>query len=228
LPKAVLFDYDGVLVDSMSYHVRAWQIVFKDFHIDIEPSVVLLAEGARSIELAREVLAENDITLAEDKLVAFVDKKQQRYREITKARFSADAEKLILKIKDNGMRVGVVSGGARTDIEHLVPPRIFEILDVMVTGDDVAIGKPDPEGYLSGADKLGVLPEDCLVIENAPFGIQAAKLAGMKVVAITTTLPRRHLAGADFYATDLVEVQNQWRSIFETESAKSPLAQKVV
>ena len=211
--KAVLFDYDGVLVDSMGYHVQAWQIVFKDFHIDIQPEDVLLTEGARSIELARQVLSEHDIAIPEDKLVEFVDKKQQTYHRITQASFSEDARKLIPKIKKQGTKVGVVSGGARFDIEKLLPHDIRVQVNVIISGDEVRHGKPDPEGYVKAAGALEVSPAECLVIENAPFGIEAAKRAGMKVAAITTTLSRRKLRGADFYARDLQELEKNWNEL---------------
>jgi len=213
LLKAVLFDYDGVLVNSMSYHVQAWQIVFKDFNIDIRPEDVLLTEGARSIELAREILSKHTFSISEDKLVEFVNKKQRTYHEITGARFLEDAGKFILKIKKSAMRIGVVSGGARFDIEKLLPPGVRAQIDVIVSGDEVRNGKPDPEGYLKAARALDVPPGECLVIENAPFGIQAAKFAGMKVAAIATTLSRRHLIGADFYARDLAELEKNWDEI---------------
>lgn len=225
--KAVLFDYDGVLVNSMGFHVQAWQIVFKDFNIDIRPEDVLLTEGARSIELARQVLSENNISISEDRLVEFVDKKQRAYHEITSARFLEDAGKFILKIKKSGMRVGVVSGGARLDIEKLLPHEVRRQIDVIVSGDEVSNGKPDPEGYLKAARALEVLPVECLVVENAPFGIQAAKRAGMKVAAVTTTLPRRQLPGADFYADDLSQLDRRWHSVFRSQSQKRSLLPKV-
>jgi len=224
--KAVLFDYDGVLVDSMGYHVQAWQIVFKDFNIGIQPEDVLLTEGARSIELARQVLSKNDISISEDRLVEFVDKKQMTYREITGAKFSEDAGKLILKIKKQDMRVGVVSGGARLDIELLVPADVRTQIDVIISGDEVHNGKPDPEGYLKAARALEVLPAECLVVENAPFGIHAAKRAGMKVAAVTTTLQRRQLPGADFYADNLSHLDQQWHSIFRPQIQKRSLVPK--
>lgn len=213
--KAVLFDYDGVLVDSMSYHVRAWQMVFKDFNVDIHPEEVLLTEGARSIELARQVLSEHNISITEDKLADFVTKKQNTYRQITRARFSEEAGRLIFKIKNSGMKAGVVSGGARFDIEKLLPYEVRRQIDVIISGEDVRRGKPDPEGYVKAAQKLGVLPAECLVIENAPFGIQAAQRAGMKVAAVATTLPRYQLNGADFHADDLSDLNKQWHSIFK-------------
>ncbi len=215
--KAVLFDYDGVLVDSMNYHVQAWQIVFKEFNIEIRPEEVLLAEGARSIELARQILSQNNILIAEDKLVEFVEKKQRTYHEITGAKFLEDARKLILKVKKREMRVGVVSGGARFDIENSLPPDVRGQIDVIISGEDVRRGKPDPEGYLNAAQKLGVLPAECLVIENAPFGIEAAKRAGMKVAAVATTLPRHLLNGADFHADDLAHLNKQWPLIFKPQ-----------
>ena len=90
--KAVLLDYDGVLVNSMPFHVQAWQIVFEDFDIEIKPEVVLLTEGSRSIELARKIFEEQNVSMTEDDLIDFVAKKQQIYRDITPAQLSNGAE----------------------------------------------------------------------------------------------------------------------------------------
>jgi len=80
----------------------------------------------------------------------------------------------------------------------------------VITGDDVSKGKPDPEAYLKAANELNVVSSECLVIENAPLGIEAAKRAEMRVVALTTTLDREVLSGADYYAKDMQDFEFIW------------------
>lgn len=210
LIKAVLFDFDGVLVNSMSFHVKAWQTIFRDIDIEIKPEDVLLTEGSRSIELARQILTKKNVETSEEALINLVAKKQRKYREITKAKLTNSAESFIIELKKQGMLIGLVTGTPRLNVEEILTPELISRIDVMVTADDTQAGKPNPECYLKAVSLLNVEPGQCLVVENAPLGIQAAKNAGMKVVALTTTLNRSYLVGADFYATDLSDLENSW------------------
>ncbi|MFQ5772464.1 MAG: HAD family hydrolase, partial [bacterium] len=102
----------------------------------------------------------------------------------------------------------------RLNVEKILSPEVISQFDVIVSGDETRKGKPSPEGYLQAARKLHLAPGHCFVIENAPLGIMAAKRAGMKVVALTTTLDRLYLDGADFYAMNLADLENNWNKIF--------------
>jgi beta-phosphoglucomutase len=217
LLKAVLFDYDGVLVDSMSYHMQAWQTVFRDVNLEIKSEEVYLTEGSRSIELARKIFSEHHLPITEEELIKFVDKKQQVYQQITKAKLTDGAEALIRKFKEDGLQVGLVTGSTRFNVNATLPPHILSQFDIIITGDETQNGKPHPEGYINAARALGVKPAACLVIENAPFGIQAAKNAGMKVAALTVTLDRGQLEGADYYAASLHDLEKNWNTIFKPQ-----------
>lgn len=208
--KAVLFDFDGVLVDSMPFHVQAWQEVFRAYGIEIRPEEVLLTEGCRSIELAAKVFAERGRSAGNGALQELVARKQQRYQEITKASMDDAAPGLITRLKNENRFTGLVTGTSRSNVEKVLSREHLALFDVLVTGDEVANGKPDPEAYLKAAEILEVPPSECLVVENAPLGIQAAKQAGMNVVALTTTLDVHLLKGADFYAENLADLEKNW------------------
>ncbi len=223
LLKAVLFDYDGVLVDSMSYHVEAWQTVFREVNLEIQPEAVYLTEGSRSIELARNIFSERHLEITEEELSKFVDKKQRVYQQITKAKLTDGAEVLITKLRGERLRIGLVTGSTRFNVQVTLPPPILSQFDIIITGDETQNGKPHPEGYLNAARALRVKPEECLVIENAPFGIQAAKNAGMKVAALTVTLDRTQLDGADFYAKGLSELNSQWQRLIRVLMDKNKM-----
>jgi beta-phosphoglucomutase len=210
LIQAVLFDYDGVLVNSMAFHVKAWQAVFSDYNIPVKPEDILLTEGSRSFELALKIFEDWKYDISQDQLIDFIQKKQQYYQKITEAKLQPGAELLIQRLKQQGIKIGLVTGSNRKNVEVVLNPEIISEFDVTVTGDEVREGKPNPEAYLKAARVINVEPGHCLVIENAPLGIEAAKSAGMKVVALTTTLDRRYLKDADFIANDLMEVSNHW------------------
>jgi beta-phosphoglucomutase len=103
--------------------------------------------------------------------------------------------------------MAVVTGGYRDRVSQIVNEYFDGYFSAVVTSDDVKRTKPFPEPYLKGATLLGVRPAQCLVIENAPIGIQAAKKAGMKVLAVTTTLTKDYLHEADFIADGFVEIE---------------------
>ncbi len=211
--KAVLFDYDGVLVNSMPFHVKAWQSVFTDFEIAIKPEEVLLREGARSIELAREIFADRSLEISELELKEFVDKKQQIYRKITEAKIENGTEAFLKNLRKQGKLIGLVTGTVRLNIEHSHSPEFIGLFNTIVTADDIKNGKPNAECYLNAARQLTISPNNCLAVENAPLGIQAAKNAGMQVAALMTTLDKAILPDADFYANDLGEFETIFEKI---------------
>ena len=202
--KAVLFDYDGVLVNSMPFHVKAWQSVFADFKITIEPEEVLLREGARPIELAHEIFADRSVEISELELKQLIDRKQKSYRKITEAKIENGTKSFLKNLRKQGKLIGLVTGTVRLNIEHSHSSEFIGLFDTIITADDIKNGKPNPECYLNAAKELVVSPEHCLAVENAPLGIQAAKNAGMQVAALMTTLDKESLPNADFYANDLV------------------------
>ncbi|MFQ5677678.1 MAG: HAD family hydrolase, partial [bacterium] len=217
LVQAILFDYDGVLVNSMPFHVQAWQTVFREYDIEIRPEDVLVREGSRAIELATEVFAEHAIEISQDDLQAFVDRKQESYRSLANIWFEPVAESLLSTLKRNGFLLGLVTGSARRNVMFSANGQVLSLFDAIITNDETEKGKPNPECFLKAADALSVPPEQCLAIENAPLGIQAAKNAGMRVVALTTTLEKGNLAGADTYFKDLREFANSWEKIIFTK-----------
>lgn len=203
LIQAVLFDYDGVLLDSMPYHVRAWQHAFAEYDVQLDPEEVLLAEGSPAPELAREIFSSRNIAVTAEEIQNLVVKKQTFYREITAARLLEGVEALLFKLDDAGMRLALVTGSERENVDKTLPASIAHLFDVVVTGDDVQNGKPAPDPYLKAAEKLELDPKSCLVIENAPYGIASAQRAGMIVAAVTTTLKREQLPDADVTAENL-------------------------
>lgn len=196
--EAVLFDLDGVLVDSEEVVVRVWTDWSEARGIDPE-RVLDVAHGRRTEETIRLVAPDLDADAEAAKLEEIETRDLDGVREIRGAR------ELLSSLAPGAWTV-VTSGTrplATKRMEHVglpVPERI-------VTAGDVENGKPHPEPYLKGAELLGVPPEGCVVIEDAPSGIGSARAAGMRVVAVATTYPQDELAEADAVARSLTEIQ---------------------
>lgn len=212
---AVLFDYDGVLMQSHPYHVQAWRAEFaaSDFDVDVADEDVLLYEGSMAINIGRRLFLKSGIAITEEELTAFTQRKQERYRQITRATVMPGVPEFVDFLSEAGTRIAIVTGTSRLNLEKSLPASLIKKFNGIVTCESVERAKPHPEPYLMGAEKLGVPPSKCLVVENAPLGIQAGKAAGMRVAALLTTLARGHLEGADVYFKDIVELHANWRLV---------------
>jgi len=185
---AILFDLDGVLVDSTGSVTRQWRRWAEDNIID--PQKVLdIAHGVRTIEIVRRLAPHVD---AEAEAL-MLEKREADDQEGVSVMSGAAA--LLASIPEG--RWCVVTSGTR----YLATARLklgnLPIPNVLVSADDVSKGKPDPQPYLMGAKLLGMNPVECLVIEDAPAGIRAAHAGGMKAIGITSTYPASGLQEAD-------------------------------
>jgi mannitol-1-/sugar-/sorbitol-6-phosphatase len=195
---AILFDLDGVLVDSTALVVRTWSEWAARRGLN-EEYLLEIAHGRRAVEIVRHMTPDLDAEAEVRELEGIEVENVGEVLEIEGAR------ELLSSLPRDGWTV-VTSGGRRLAVgrlEHLglpVPERI-------VTADDVANGKPHPEPYLKGAEVLGARPEACVVIEDAPSGVRAAKEAGMKVVAIAATYSEEDLSEADAVVGRLKEIR---------------------
>jgi len=195
---AVLFDLDGVLVDSTRSVERQWRIWARARGID-EEKAVAVAHGVRAVEVIRAIAPHLDAAAEVRKL------ESQEAADHDGVAVMPGAAELVRTIPDR--RWGVVTSGRR----HLATARLklagIPIPRVMVTAGDVADGKPHPEPYLKGAERLGINPADCLVIEDAPAGIRSAHAGGMKVIALASTYPASALSEADAVVSKLDQIQ---------------------
>lgn len=198
--KAVLFDFDGVIGRTMEDNCQAWERACGEVGVSFDPEEFYLSEGMKSIEFARGLLARQG--RSEGEAEALVARKSEIYRSNNTFSLYGGVESLLKKLRGEGIKVGVVSGGSRA---RLLSGRSGELLgscDAVVTGDDLKAGKPAPEGYQRAASSLQVRPDECLVVENAPLGIQSAKSAGMRCIGVCSTLSPEHLRGADRVVRD--------------------------
>lgn len=196
--SAVLFDLDGVLVDSTGSVERQWRIWAREQGIDGD-KVMAVGHGVRAIEVIRAVAPHLD---------AVSEARKLERREIDDRDgivVMPGALDLVRAIPEGEWCV-VTSG-----THHLASERLrsvgLPVPRVLVAADDVINGKPHPEPYLKGAELLGVNPAECLVIEDAPAGIRAAHAGGMKVIALTSSYPAPVLSEADTVVQKLEQIK---------------------
>jgi mannitol-1-/sugar-/sorbitol-6-phosphatase len=195
---AILFDLDGVLIDSTRSVDRQWRIWAHEQGID-EEKVIAIAHGVRAIEVIRAVAPHLDAEAELRRLEA-----REANDKIDVAVMTGAAE-LVRAIPDG--RWGVVTSGTRPLASARLRLGGLPVPKVLVTAEDVANGKPHPEPYLRAAKLLGVKAEECLVIEDAPAGIRSARAGGMKVIALASTYPASKLGEADAVALKLNRIQ---------------------
>lgn len=202
--KAVLLDFDGVIANTIAYHVQAWQQVFASYQVEILAEDVCLLEGQLAEEIGRQLAQQKKVSLNEMTLKEMVKQKRAIYNQITKATVFPASRKLIELLKQNSIKIALVTGAIRQNIEPITGIEFLRNFDTIITGNEVVNTKPHPEPYLTAAKKLNVLPGECLVIENAPLGIRAAKLAAMFCIAVKTTFrDEKYLKEADLIVSDI-------------------------
>ncbi|MHB8605379.1 MAG: HAD family hydrolase [Thermoplasmatota archaeon] len=200
--KAVVFDVDGVLVESMPRHAEAYARVFAKRGVTIEPRDVYRREGKNSHEVIRSIVEERGLAFSAPELAAMSEEKQEIFYSYGALPVYPAVAATLAACKRRDWRIGLASGTWRANVEqHLAD--LLGGFDAVVTADDVKHTKPDPEPYLKAMSLLGVKPAETLVVENAPLGLASGQASGARVAIVLTTLPRDDLPGADAYFSDL-------------------------
>ncbi len=194
--KGIIFDSDGVLVDSMPYHAQAWVQVFKDEGIHVRKEDIYEVEGSNHVGVINAIFRKADKSPGKDTYDSLLDKKRGLFMKNNRAkRFEGMYE--CMQLLKSKYKIAVASGADRTIVKDLMERFYPDVFDVLITGEDVENGKPDPEPYAKAAERLGVGADECIVVENAPLGVQSAKNAGMYCVAVATYVPAEELSEAD-------------------------------
>jgi sugar-phosphatase len=196
--SAILFDLDGVLVDSTRAVDREWRLWARRKGLDGD-AIMAIAHGVRTVEVIQRVAPHLDADV-EARLIEDEEAGDQDGVAVMPG-----AAALLRSIPLG--RWGVVTSGSRPLASARLRFCGLPVPEVLVTSDDVTNGKPHPEPYLKGAAGLGYQPADCLVIEDAPSGIQSARAGGFKVVGITSTYGAEALGLADAVIGRLEQIQ---------------------
>ena len=195
--RGALFDLDGVIADTPRYHYLAWKHMFEREGGTIPELSVLLNEGRKSRDILPILMRESGIHIPVERQNGFIEEKRSFYRTIARIECYPEAFEVIRALKQRGFKIALVTGSARKNMQHALNPEQQSLFDLILTGDEVHRAKPLPDPYLDAAFRLGLEPDECAVVENAPLGIEAAKAAGMYCIALETTLDRSQLRSAD-------------------------------
>ena len=198
--EAILFDLDGTLADTMEDNFLAWKKSFEQYNTNITREDYFPLEGLNLLEISNIICKK--YSLSSDNSSRIVKLKNKYYLENHDFRFYPGAEELVNVLKKDKL-LALVSTSPREKLEKTVPKNFLKNFNVIISGDDVQHGKPAPEPYLKAIDALFLKPEQCIVIENAPFGIQSAKAAGIYCIALATTLSKKELKLADEIVCDI-------------------------
>lgn len=194
--NSLIFDVDGVLVDSMPCHADAWISTFSEVGIDIIRQDIYDIEGSNHTGIIKFIFKKAGRE-AEPELI---EKLRVRKRELffrNKKISSFEGMYDLLKTLKERFHLAVVSGSDRPIVDSMMNEFYPDIFEVIISGADVTNGKPHPEPYLKAVDMLGVKKEKCLVIENAPLGVDSAKNAGLYCVTVPTYVAAEKLKRAD-------------------------------
>ena len=215
-PKAVLFDMDGVLYDSMPHHAIAWQESMKRFGIDMTEADAYATEGARGIDTIRQIATRQGKEVSLEEAQRMYDEKSRIFHEMPDAPIFDGVFDIMEKIKRAGMTVNVVTGSGQRPLIRRLLNDFDRYLDEnhITTAYDVKRGKPYPDPYLMGLQKAGNLkPFEGIVVENAPLGVRSGVSAGIFTVAINSgPLPDKALLdeGADVLYDKMTQFRNEW------------------
>ncbi|WMW24721.1 HAD family phosphatase [Methanolobus sediminis] len=220
--KAVIFDMDGVLVDSMSYHAEAVQHIFDEIGVEMDKQDIFEREGERTVDIVEFLLKKGAGDASIFDISDIVERYIAEFNRIAEIRVFDGMQGCLLDLKGR-FDLAVVSGSDRPIVHDIINSQYPGIFSVMVTADDVEHGKPEPDPYLKAIEMLGISGAEAIVIENAPMGVESAKKAGLCCLAVPTYLDAEKFHQADMVIenhTRLVEFLNELEPSYDCSRSK--------
>ncbi len=196
--EGIVFDMDGVLIDSMYYHAISFEEALGDMGIDIDKDEIYMLEGKGAETAIKNILEDRGIEPNEYIIEELVERKRKIFNDMNEATVFEGMEKTVESLKKE-FRLGLVTGSNRDTVEEFVNKYFKDIFDIIITEEDTENKKPNPDPFEKSIQKLGLNKENVLVVENAPLGVLSAKEAGIKCWAVATYVEKNDLkeAGAD-------------------------------
>ena len=219
---AVIFDLDGVIVQTTEFHFKAWCEFFAERNISFTFEQFIKTFGSRNHDILKQYI---DPNISIEDSVKLSDEKESLFRDYARGKIEPvdGAVDLIHCLGRAGIKMGLATSTPRKNLDLIFEElKIGEFFLATICADDVINGKPDPEIFLKCAYKLNMAPEACVVVEDSPQGIEAARRAKMASVAYTTTNPRKKLLAADAIINGPTELNVE----FLQELVKNNTAQK--
>jgi HAD superfamily hydrolase (TIGR01509 family) len=186
--RGVVFDLDGTIVDNMALHAEAFATFMARHGLPpLDPTQRARLDGKRNSDIFPDLFGR---ALPAEVLRAYAAEKEALYREISRGRLqpTAGLERLLGVLLARRIPMAIATSGPAENVRHtLAETALAQRLAVVIRGDEVPRGKPHPDIFLAAAERIGVRPPDCLAFEDAPSGVTAARAAGMRCVALTTS-----------------------------------------
>lgn len=203
--KAIFFDMDGVLVDSMKYHLKSWKKIFENFNINVSDSFIFEHEGAMAPEIIKCLFKDNGHHLDDKQIFDIYVTQNSIFGEdyLPQVNLYPGSLPLLKQLKAKEVKLGLVTSSRRNLIDRIWKEEELKLFSTIVSADDIKRFKPFPDPYLKAMSQIDQEAGNCLVIENAPAGIEAANSAGITCLAITSTLPEEKLARAQYVFPNL-------------------------
>lgn len=202
----VIFDMDGVLIDSADAHFESWRRLGEELGTTVTRKQFEETFGRQN----RDIIPIRFGVTDESRIAMLADRKEELYRDRVRSDppIVDGAAKLVRGLDEGGAGLAVGSSGPRENIELILQlTGLAGYFDVIVSSDDVTRGKPDPQVFSMACDRLGLSPGECVVIEDAPAGVQAAKRAGCGCIGVMMHHDRRALRSADRVVERLADLQ---------------------
>ena len=203
--KAAIFDLDGVIVDSVPLHFKAWKKMFNDYGRQFSfEDYKNKVDGIPRLSGARAILSD----FSDQELKKAGDSKQQYFLEFLEkegVKVYQSTVDLVKQLRQNKLNTAVISS-SKNCLPILKKSGIDSLFDVIITGHDIKRGKPEPDVFLLAAEKLGQNPADCIAFEDAVLGVEAAKRGNFRCVGIDRYQNPARLAKADLVVADLSEI----------------------
>lgn len=194
--NSLIFDMDGVLLDSMHSHADAWIQVSREWGVHVSRDDIYEIEGANHVQGLQWLFQRAGRDLAPEHYDPILARKVEIFSSIAHIRPFEGISSCLEELKMS-FNLAVVTGSERVTVTRLLSEFFPDTFDVVVCGDDVLKGKPFPDPYLKAVEMLGVSKEECIVIENAPMGVEAAKSAGLFCIGVPTYVAADKLSKAD-------------------------------
>jgi HAD superfamily hydrolase (TIGR01509 family) len=191
--RGIIFDMDGVLIDAMPFHAEAMKIAIKEeTNYEIDKKIVYQLEGMPSNNLVKEIFKKYNINkeLDQELIEKISERKKQLFKEIEDTHLIEGVPNLIKMLNECKCLKAIVTGAAKKEIELTIDKMIgLKNFDVVVSGDDVEAGKPNSDPFVVALQKMNIKSAECIVVENAPLGVEAANKAGIKCILTLNNTP---------------------------------------
>lgn len=212
--KSVIFDMDGVITNTMPDHFKAWKKIMLESGIEVSHSDIYSREGQKGIQSVKELFKKYGRVFNYEEANRLLKNKEDYFKTIAKERFIVGARTFLKSLRGKGIKLALVTGTSRHELLRILPEELRKLFSVIITGCDVKFGKPHPMPYLKSLKNLRINADDAVVIENAPFGIESAKRAGIKCFALETSLPRQYLTKADAVFSSIKKLEQSINFVY--------------